>query len=287
MFVNTKHNILAVIIFLINAINTPIKASEDFAIINDLNYEINSEQEKSIKSFVIYYGKLKDDIIYKLSKYETVILEPRNAKRNQIIKLKELGCKVLGYTSVIEQNENSIDFKSLKNDWFYKVNGRKLRNDRWQSWYMDIRNRGYQNFLMEQIFFHIVNKELDGVFLDTVGDIDDLNWKEKDKREMREAYRDFLKRIKTNYKDLKIVQNWGFQTAKEYSYEYLDGIMWEGFTFDILEKDEWSKNRFKEINDMKLDFYIVAPYEEKIDNIIFNKDIYLFVRNSEVYDELD
>lgn len=140
---------------------------------------------------------------------------------------------------------------------------------------------------MEQILLHIVNKELDGVFLDTVGDIDDLNWKEKDKREMREAYRDFLKRIKTNYKDLKIVQNWGLQTAKEYSCEYLDGIMWEGFTVDILEKDEWSRNRFKEIKDMKLDFYIVAPYEEKIDNIMFYKDIYLFVRNSEVYDELN
>lgn len=248
---------------------------------------IEKSETNNLGDFIIYYDNLNDSRIEKLSNYDVVIIEPRNATKKQILKLKISGVKVLGYTSIVEQNENNMEFISLKDSWFYKPDGDKVIEEQWQSWYMDIRNKGYQNFLFEQIHLHIVNKELDGVFLDTVGDIDDSNWNETDKNEMREKYTKFLKRIRKNYKDLEIVQNWGFYTAKNYSYELIDGLMWEGFSFDLLDKDEWSQNKYKEIEQMNLDFFIVAPSKQEEVKCLINNKTYIYVRDKDVYDDLN
>ncbi|WFD11127.1 glycoside hydrolase family 66 protein [Tepidibacter hydrothermalis] len=271
--------IMALVGTFIIPINEPISA----------NYNIKEEKnilevENSIQDFIIYYGDINDKKIKELSKYSLVIIEPRNITKNQVITLKNLGVKVLGYMSVVEQNENNIEFVGLKDSWFYKPYNEKIKIYKWQSWYMDIRKKGYQNFLLEQLYLHIVDKNLDGVFLDTVGDIDDSNWRENDKKGMRENYEKFLLRIKNNYKDLEIVQNWGFETAKNYSAKHINGIMWEGFSFDLLKNDEWSQNRIKDIKDMDIDLYIVTPKKENINKNILNNKLYVHFRNSDIYD---
>jgi len=262
---------------------SPLSISQSIA-----NQEKITEKSETnnLGDFIIYYDKLNDSIIQKLSNYDVVIIEPRNATKEQILKLKRSGVKVLGYTSIVEQNENNMEYISLQDSWFYKPGEDKIREERWQSWYMDIRKKGYQNFLFEQIQLHIVNKELDGVFFDTVGDIDDSNWNEIDKNEMREKYAKFLKRIRKNYKDLEIVQNWGFYTAKNYSYKLIDGLMWEGFSFDLLDQDEWSQNKYKEIEQMELNFFIVAPSKQERAKCLINNKTYIYVRDKDVYDEL-
>jgi len=247
---------------------------------------VEKSKTNKLENFIIYYEKLNDSIIQKLSNYDLVIIEPRNATKKQIVKLKSAGVKVLGYTSIVEQNENNMEFISLRDAWFYKPNGDKMREEQWNSWYMDIREKGYQNFLFEQIYLHIENKELDGVFFDTVGDIDDSNWKENDKTEMRKEYTKFLERIKKNYKDLEIVQNWGLYTAKNYSYKFIDGLLWEGFSFDLLEQDEWSKNKYKEIQEMNVAFYIVAPSKQKRTRRLINNKTYIYIRDKDIYDDL-
>lgn len=285
--------VLLIIILAFSPFNISHSSAKQVKDINlDKHYEnkekiIEKSETNNLGDFIIYYDNLNDSRIEKLSNYDVVIIEPRNATKKQILKLKSSGVKVLGYTSIIEQNENNMEFISLKDSWFYKPGGDKVREEQWQSWYMDIRNKGYQNFLFEQIHLHIVNKELDGVFLDTVGDIDDSNWNENDKNEMREKYTKFLKRIRKNYKDLEIVQNWGFYTAKNYSYELIDGLMWEGFSFDLLDKDEWSQNKYKEIEQMNLDFFIVAPSKQEEVKCLINNKTYIYVRDKDVYDDLN
>ncbi len=240
---------------------------------------------QAIKDFIIYYGNLDVKTIEKLSKYDVVIIEPRSAGKNQILSLKEKGTKVYGYLSVVEQNENNLEFVSLKDDWFYKVNGDTVRNDQWESWYMDLSVDGYRRFLIEQIYLHVVDKNLDGVFIDTVGDIEEFSFLENEKVAMTNGYVDLLKDIKINYEDVSIIQNWGFNIAKEYSKDYIDGIMWEGFNLSLLKEDKWSKNRFEEIKEMNIDFYMVSPIKEPVDKVVFNKDVYRYYRNIDIYDE--
>lgn len=250
-------------------------------------YEAMMERGKIrvIKDFIIYYGNLDVKTIERLSKYDVVIIEPRNANKNQILSLKEKGTKVYGYLSVVEQNENNLEFVSLKDDWFYKVNGDAVRNDQWESWYMDLSSDGYRRFLIEQVYLHITDKNLDGVFIDTVGDVEEFSFSENEKTAMINGYIELLKSMKTNYEEVSIIQNWGFNIAKEYSRDYIDGIMWEGFNFTLLIEDEWSKDRFKEIKEMNIDFYMVSPKKESNNTVHFNKNVYRYYRDIDIYDE--
>ena len=203
------------------------------------------------------------------------------------MKLKELGPIVYGYLSVVEQNENNLEFVSLRNDWFYKMAGKKLRNDLWGSYYMDLSKKAYQRFLLEQVLLHGVDKGLDGIFIDTVGDIDEMDFSEIEKKKMIEGYLNLLKAINTNYPDMKIIQNWGINIAKEHSSSLIDGIMWEGFSYTLLDSDEWSQHRFAEIKAMGIDFYKVAYDNIKRTNLDFKNDIYHFNRETSIYDEIE
>ncbi|MGB3366633.1 MAG: putative glycoside hydrolase [Acidaminobacteraceae bacterium] len=221
-------------------------------------------------------------MIEKLSRYSVVIVEPRNISREQIVKLKEHGAIVYGYTSVIEQNESNNSFDNLQESYFYMPSGEKIIQKKWNSFYMDIRVEKYQAFLNNEIKNEIIYKELDGVFFDTVGDIDDSNWNEYDKLMMRRSYAEFLKKLKLTYKNIKIIQNWGIQTAYKHSSNYIDGIMWEGFSFELLNTDKWSKDRYKEINEMNIDFYIVSrQFEATME--LKNKKTYVFIHSNDIY----
>ncbi len=248
------------------------------------NYSIVQKNEE-IAEFIIYYGEINEEIVNRLKKYKLIIIEPKNIKLSDVLSLKESGVTVIGYLSVIEQNENDISFSALRDEWFYRPKGQKIRNNKWSSWYMDIRNIKYQNFLLEQLYLNIVDKKMDGVLLDTVGDIDDLDWSDKDKKSMRKSYRSFLQRIRTNFEDTYIIQNWGFKTAKENSNDLIDGIMWEGFRFELLKTDEWSKDRFEEIKDMNIDFYFVTSKREEVRGEYLNKNIYRYIRDTDIYDD--
>jgi len=224
-------------------------------------------------------------MIEKLSNYSVVIVEPRNISREQVIKLKERATIVYGYTSVIEQNENNNSFDKLQDSYFYKPSGEKIMHEKWNSFYMDIRDEKYQAFLNNEIKNEIVYKELDGVFFDTVGDIDDANWNEYDKLMMRRSYTEFLKNLKLSYKNLKIIQNWGIHTAYKHSSNYIDGIMWEGFSFELLNTDQWSKNRYSEINEMNIEFYIVSRQFEATMKLK-NKKTYVFIHSNDIYNDI-
>lgn len=258
------------------------KCNEDIIYYKEV---LGKGESNNMEDFIIYYDILDDDIIKKLSKYSVVIIEPRVATKDQVLQLKSSGSKVFGYISIVEQNENNYEFVSLRDSWFYKPNGSKITVEKWQSWYMDIRKKGYQYFLLEQIYLHIVIKELDGVLLDTVGDIDDLDWDIDDKISMRKEYTKFLRKINKNYKDLEIVQNWGFYTAKNYSYKLIDGLMWEGFSFELLDNDEWSRNRYEEIKNMDIDFYMVSPSKQEKTVDLGNNKTYIYIRDKDIYDD--
>lgn len=214
-----------------------------------------------------------------------VIVEPRIITGEQVLKLKSYQAQVYGYTSIIEQNINNSSFSHLEDSSFYMPDGNKIKHEKWESFYMDIRENSYQKFLNVEIKNEIIEKNFDGVFFDTVGDIDDASWNEYDKLMMRRSYTVFLKNLKAKYNNLKIIQNWGIHTAYKHSSNFIDGLMWEGFSFELLNSDEWSIDRYREINEMNVDFYIVSRKKEDI-NQLKNKKTYVFVHDNDIYNNI-
>lgn len=238
----------------------------------------------TVEEYYIYYGDLNNKIIEKLKNYKVVVIEPRNATTIQINMIKENGTLVYGYTSFVEQNENNIEFQLLKNNWFYTPNGQKIKYEHWESFIMDLSKKDYQDFLIEQVNINVIDKGCDGLLIDTIGDIDDSDWSVNDKRRMREGYSNILSELTNLYPDLLIIQNWGFETINESSASYLNGVMWEEFSFNNLDNDEWVLQRFKEIEKKGLDFYIVSS-NETLESCKrkYSGDLYLFNWSTDIY----
>ncbi|WP_313122462.1 putative glycoside hydrolase, partial [Exiguobacterium sp.] len=112
----------------------------------------------------------------------------------------------------------------------------------------DITSKHYQAVLMKEVEKQIVQKGLDGVFLDTVGNIDNEHADQPVVLEQqRIGMKNFLKSLKKKHASLSLIQNWGFGTLKYRTYPYVDGIMWENFNYSTVANDQWSKDRMTDL----------------------------------------
>ncbi|WP_422067247.1 putative glycoside hydrolase [Sporolactobacillus shoreae] len=202
---------------------------------------ITGASMNSIKSVKVYYGEATPSAISALSKYGAVIIEPYAFSKAQVDTLKAHGTKVYGYLSVMELEDQN---KGLVNDsdYFY-YHGKKYRIPQWKTYIMDLSKPHYQDILMNKVNSQIAAKDMDGVFLDTVGDIDDYFYKDPAvQNQFRQAYKTLLGKIKSSYPGLSLIQNWGFDTVKSTSAPYINGVMWEDFDKSVVSTDEWSQN---------------------------------------------
>ena len=237
-----------------------------------------------INPFIVYYGSFEEKKSNELMNYPVVILEARNYDKNQIDNIKSKGSKVFAYISFVEQNENNSEFSNLKDEWFYKPNNKKLRVNKWEAYYMDLSKKGYISFLRDQIIEQVINKDCDGLFIDTIGDIDEVNWNEADKILMKQSYNKFLIEIKEEF-NIEIIQNRGFDIFTEYSYKSVDGIMWENFSFSMLKSSKWAKNKFNEIKKYNKDLYIISNDSTvKNSKYKYKGKVYIFTYGTDIYD---
>ncbi|MGZ4031972.1 MAG: endo alpha-1,4 polygalactosaminidase [Tumebacillaceae bacterium] len=202
----------------------------------------------AVKSYTIYYGGASDKAIKALSQYQMVIIEPRNWTTAQLALLKKNGVKVLGYLSVLEQNSASSLLTQAQNADYLLINGKRDPRAEWSAWSMNINSGHYRDLLFADTQKEIVNKGLDGVFLDTMGDADDGIWSTSISDSQRDGSVKFVADLRSKYPNMAIMQNWGLQQLKDRTAPYIDGILWEDFTPKTVVKNAWSKTRMQELD---------------------------------------
>ncbi|WP_379970561.1 endo alpha-1,4 polygalactosaminidase [Ectobacillus sp. sgz5001026] len=238
------------------------------------------------KNFTIYYGAANAKAIQKLSTYSTVVIEPYAFTKDQITQLKKSGTKVLGYVSVMEL-EAQNKAKVTDSDYYY-YNGSKMQIPQWNTYIMDITNAHYRSVILTKVNEQVAQKGLDGVFLDTVGDIDDYFYdKPIDQTKIRGGYVALLKEMKAKYPSLLLMQNWGFDTIKTTSLPYIDAVLWEDFNSKVIAKDAWSQNWIKYFQSQKstLKVFTVAPNTAS-QSFSQSKGFVSMVNKNDVYDKL-
>lgn len=104
---------------------------------------------------------------------------------------------------------------------------------------MDLRDPIYRDVLLEEIQRSVIDHGLDGIFLDTVGDIDEYVKHAGVRQEMREAYRTLLRQITGRFGPIPMIQNRGFNSL-ELAAPYIEGILWEDWRADW-EQDAWTR----------------------------------------------
>jgi polysaccharide biosynthesis protein PelA len=237
-----------------------------------------------VSDYKIYYGESNDEIVDKLGSYDLAIIEPHEFTREQVTKVKDAGTITLGYISIMElENWNEGFIEKVQETDYYHTNNERMYIKKWDTYVMDISNPHYRQIILEEVQEEISSKGFDGIFLDTVGDIDDFFLKKpKELQKLRNGYLTLLKEIKKQNKQLILVQNWGFDTYKNASNPYIDGILWENFSKNRNQHDPWSQNWIKYFNTEQkkgnLAVFTVSPndpgksYSEKIGFVSYKNE---------------
>ncbi|TCI21699.1 endo alpha-1,4 polygalactosaminidase [Exiguobacterium sp. SL-9] len=212
----------------------------------------------NVKSYKIYYDMPTKAKIKKMQQYDMVIIEPVYYTATQIKELQKYGTKVYGYINTMEADNWNVNFiKQMKQSDFFYRNGKRVHYATWDSYLVDMTSTHYRSLLRREVNKQIVAKGLDGAFLDTVGNIDNEHSAHPATlKAQRNGMRTFMKSIKAHHPSLSLIQNWGFATLQTHTSPYVDGIMWEGFNYRVVSKDQWSKDRMKELRKLDKTFGI-------------------------------
>ncbi len=202
-----------------------------------------------VKNYQVYYGHPNETIIKDMQNYDLVIIEPLHYTKAQVEQIKLRGTKVLGYISVMEvATWNTGLMSKLQSGDFFTRNGQRVHYPEWDSYLTNIASTHFQGLLLTEIQNQVVAKGIDGVFMDTVGDIDNEHLNNPTVlKQQRDGLVNFLKEARARYGNIAMVQNWGFDTLETSTATYVDGIMWESFNADTIKSDAWSQNMIKKL----------------------------------------
>lgn len=142
-----------------------------------------------------------------MAETDVVIVEPieMNSKYSSFAQQKET--KMLSYINSSEADRWNTDFYTqLNEEDFYQL---KLSSPH------------TQEILMHAIEKRVIKAGYGGVFLDTVGNIEDYLPKDEQKKEM-EALQSLIHLIKEKHPSLIIGQNWGFDMLENYTASSID-----------------------------------------------------------------
>jgi endo-alpha-1,4-polygalactosaminidase (GH114 family) len=197
-----------------------------------------------VDSFQIFYGHPDQAKLEELSQQDAAIIEPTAFTKNQMTFLQKENVLLFGYVSLMQlENWN----KELKTDIipsdYWMQGGERLYLPEWDTYVMNISEKHYRDVLMRKIRTEISEKHMDGIFFDTV---DDLDYYFQDdpaaEKAMRTGYKLLLDEVKTAFPNLLIIQNRGFDSYKAVSRKKVDGVLWEGFDKQELKTSEWARN---------------------------------------------
>lgn len=210
--------------------------------------EVAKNPLSGVSNYKIYYDAPTPELIESMKGYDLVIVESTYYDAEMVDEIQESGTKVYGYISVMEAaNWNQEYMSKFKEEAFYKRDGERVHYAEWDSYLMDISNGHYREVLLAETREQVIDKGFDGVFLDTVGDIDNEFWNDPEElANQREGLVKYLEVLK-NEEQISTIQNWGFDTLKTTSVDLVDGIMWEGFTKSVVGNDDWAQDRIAEL----------------------------------------
>lgn len=222
-----------------------------------------------MKNYKIFYDSPNKNILREMKNYDVVIIEPVYYTKQQVKYIQRKGTKVYGYINAMEADRwNEALYTQMEEKDFFHRGGSRVYYKQWDSYLMNMDEEHYQQVLMNEVAKQVHAKGCDGVFLDTVGNIDDEHENNPETlREQRVAMASFMRSIKEKHPQLAIIQNWGFDTLSTTTYPFVNGIMWEGFEYSAIVGDEWAQQKIAKLKKLrkkhKIQVFTVSAHEEE------------------------
>ncbi len=206
---------------------------------------------QDVSTYRIYYRKTDKKILEDMSEEDLVIIEGSFFKTSDVDYLKENNTKVIGYLSLMSIGYwDSILIDKLSDSDYLTIDGEKVQSKSSKNFIGAIYEDTYQDALLEVLDERIMSKGMDGVFLDTADWIDYYKDNLELYDELKQGYSDFITKVKEKYPSIIIVQNRGFNTYKDLSCDFIDGILWENFSSPYIDNESSKINRLEDFIDV-------------------------------------
>ena len=183
------------------------------------------------RDYVLYYGGVGDNEMRELVKYNIVIIDPQAMGENaaaKISRLKQNGCLVIGYLSCMEVAEWHRYKDRVPAAWHLKI-----KDKEWNPWgknhAVDLTQPQWRKMLTELVKTEVIDYGCDGVFMDTLADIEHPDLPDTLRQQQLVGLDSLLKELRTTYPSLILISNWTIQATLPVAAKYVDVICWENF----------------------------------------------------------
>lgn len=200
------------------------------------------------KDYRLYYGFGKHE---ELSNYDIAIVEPKAMTKEKVTYLQHRNTLVIAYLSIVEVHPTEPIYTQLTDDDFLKSNGQRIKNNLFGTYLVNLKSKRWVNYLLESFKHRLMSLNADGIFMDTIGDLDMATLPETIRVEQLKALTNFLYIMKLQYPHHVFIQNNGLETVCKYTIAFIDGILWENPPLMLEESQAWVTkilNQFDSLN---------------------------------------
>jgi hypothetical protein len=141
-----------------------------------------------------------------------LVVDPQNKN----VYKKNSKAELIAYVSIGEIREDDPNYKKIKKSWIFG------KNKAWNTYVLDIRNKEYQDYLLNEVLPKYANK-YNGFFFDTIDSYQLVLKSKNDREEYRRELIKFIKRVKEKYPYERIILNRGFEIFDNVK-DYIDAV---------------------------------------------------------------
>ena len=186
------------------------------------------------KNYVLFYGPVVEADLAALASYDIVVIDPaawpgsRDSRKTKIKALKDSGCFVLGYLSCFEVADWHAYKDRVEDGWKLRLDG-----DYWRPWganhAVSLAEPGFRTLLADLVKSEVLDYGCDGVFMDTLADLDHPKLPKDEQARQREGLARFLADLRKTRPGIRLVANWTLQDTLSAVAPYVDAVCWENF----------------------------------------------------------
>ena len=184
-----------------------------------------------VQSWCLYYGDWATNVVDRLAQYEFVVVDPaalRGKADETIAALHARGCLVAGYLSCFEVAKWNRYLPRVKPEWRVKVDGKN-----WVPWGANeaasLAEPEWRELLVELMRTEVFDHGCDGVFMDTLADLDNPRLPEDERARQLDGLGAFAEAYDAAYPDKFFVANWTLQRTLPILAPHIDAVCWEDF----------------------------------------------------------
>ena len=203
----------------------------------------------AIKNYALYYGLGKEK---ELSQFDLVVVEPEGQSDAAVRGMQAMNTWVLAYLSVVEVHPAAPEIKLLlKNGDLLTTAGRLLTNREYGNYLADLRSSRWVGLLLHRISSLVTRSGYDGLFLDTIGDVESGNLAPELRDSLLMAAANVVRKIRDLYPGHILVQNCGLEELCLFTAEYLNGICWENPPFQEKTSEPWTRHVINQLDRLR------------------------------------